>query len=119
MATKKKKNARKKPVARKPKKAAPKKITKKGTLQKAPPMILPKLAPRRAGKGMGNWEAKAHGLVDKGRSRGFVTYDEILKLFPDIERDVEFLDELYSRLSTARVDILESGGRLSLGEDDW
>ncbi|HEY4507940.1 MAG TPA: sigma-70 family RNA polymerase sigma factor [Candidatus Paceibacterota bacterium] len=130
MATKKKKNARKKPVARKPKKAAPKKIakkasarpaqklTKKGTLQKAPPMVLPKLAPRRAGKGMGNWEAKAHGLVDKGRSRGFVTYDEILKLFPDIERDVEFLDELYSRLSTAGVDILESGGLLSLGEDD-
>jgi len=61
-------------------------------------------------------EAKATVLIGKGRERGFVTYDEILKEFPQIENDVMFLDELYGKLSTAGVDILEGGGILEIEE---
>jgi len=60
-------------------------------------------------------EAKATALIEKGRSRGYITYDEILKAFPTIENDVVFLEELYERLSAASIDVLESGGML--GED--
>ena len=57
---------------------------------------------------------KAEGLMARGRERGFVTYDEILKQFPNIETDVLFLEELYQRFETARIDVLEGGGILEI-----
>lgn len=62
-------------------------------------------------------ENKALRLIVKGKERGFVTYDEILREFPTIEDDVMFLDDLYSKLSSANIDILEGGGILDMGED--
>jgi RNA polymerase primary sigma factor len=60
------------------------------------------------------FESKAAKLMTKGRERGFVTYDEILKEFPNIETDIVFLDELYGKLATAGVDVLEGGGLLEV-----
>ena len=57
---------------------------------------------------------KAERLLEKGRMRGFITYDEILKEFPLIEEDVMFLEELYERLSAASIDVLEGGGMLNV-----
>lgn len=51
-------------------------------------------------------------LLHKGKERGYVTYDEILKEFPTIEDDILFLEELYDKFSTAGVDVLEGGGLL-------
>ena len=65
-------------------------------------------------EGAKSFEAKAAKLIQKGRDRGFVTYDEILKEFPQIENDIVFLDDLYGRLATANVDILEGGGLLEI-----
>ena len=56
-------------------------------------------------------------LIDKGKKRRFVTFEEILKAFPDIEDDVLFLDELYVKLNDAGVDVLEGGNLLS-GDSD-
>ncbi len=53
-------------------------------------------------------------LVKRGKEKGFVTYDEILKEFPTIEVDIVFLDELYNRLHAVGVDILEGGGLLEM-----
>ncbi len=60
---------------------------------------------------------KAEGLVLRGRERGFITYDEILKVYPTIEDDILFLEELYDKLSEAGVDVLEGGGFLSIDDD--
>lgn len=57
-------------------------------------------------------------LIHKGKERGFVTYDGILKEFPTIEEDLNFLDDLYSRLSVAGIDVLEGGGLLDISVDD-
>lgn len=57
---------------------------------------------------------KADKLIAKGRDRGFVTYDEILKEFPNIENDIVGLDDLYSKFTTAGVDVLEGGGLLEV-----
>jgi len=57
-------------------------------------------------------------LITKGKDRGYVTYDEILKEFPTIEEDIIFLDELYDRLSGSGVDILEGGGLLEVEKID-
>lgn len=63
-----------------------------------------------------DFEIRANKLINKGRDRGFVTYDEILKEFPQIENDIIFLDELYSKFTGANVDVLEGGGLLEIEE---
>jgi RNA polymerase primary sigma factor len=60
-------------------------------------------------------EMKAAELMRLGRERGYITYDELLRSFPEIEKDIEFLDVLYERFAIAGVDVLQSGGML--GED--
>lgn len=101
------------------------KITKK-TVKKATPKAAPKKAPAKkvkAAKPAVSQKAKdkakdiakkADRLLAKGKERGFITYDEILREFPTVEEDIIFLDELYQRLGTAGVDVLESGGMLDL-----
>ncbi len=60
-------------------------------------------------------ESKATTLLTLGRTRGYITYDEIIKEFPEVEKDVTFLEELYERLATASIDVLAGGGML--GDD--
>lgn len=57
-------------------------------------------------------------LLRKGKERGFVTYDEIIKHFPTLESDISYLEELYEKLAQNGVDILEGGNLLSLDEED-
>jgi RNA polymerase primary sigma factor len=64
------------------------------------------------------WEEKAGALLIRGRDRGFVTYDEILKDFPNIEEDIMFLDVLYEKLQTAGIDVLEGGGMLDVNNQE-
>jgi len=109
-----KKVAKKKAVTKKPtkkvvKKAAPKKVAPKKVVSKKP-------APKK--KTTEGWEQKAQILILKGRGRGFITYNEILKEFPQVEQDVIFLDTLYEKLGDAGVDILESGGLLDVEPEE-
>ena len=60
---------------------------------------------------------KVEKLIIKGKGRGFVTYDEILKEFPRIEDDIIFLDEFYNKLVIAGIDVLEGGGMLEVDEE--
>ncbi len=76
-----------------------------------------KTAPSPKKNGRKEWEGKANRLLAKGKERGFVTYDEILKEFPNIEDDIVFLDELYGRFTVAGIDILEGGGVLDMNEE--
>lgn len=62
-------------------------------------------------------EQKANLMIEKGKKRGFVTYDEIIKVFPDIESNIFFLDELYEKFATSGVDVLEGGNLLDLDND--
>src|SRR3990167_5426154 len=57
-------------------------------------------------------------LVHKGKERGYITFDEILKEFPTVEDDIIFLDELYEKLSVSGIDILEGGGLLDTHSND-
>jgi RNA polymerase primary sigma factor len=98
-----------------------KKIVKKSVKKTAPKKVVAK---KKLAKKIGGadkkkeQEVKTLRLLAKGRERGFVTYDEILKEFPNVEMDVMFLDELYNRLSTTGVDILEGGGMLNIEKEE-
>jgi RNA polymerase primary sigma factor len=116
-----KKVVKKTPVPKK--KVAPKKVVKKPVVKKAPAKKVvraaaPKKAPtkkvvvKKLSKNELLQEHKAEGLLAIGRGRGYVTYDEILKEFPTIERDVDFLETLYERLATASIDVIGGGGML-------
>lgn len=61
---------------------------------------------------------KTERLISRGKERGFVTYDEILREFPTIETDIIFLDELYEKLNNLGIDILEGGGLLEVPEEE-
>ena len=88
------------------------KITKKKILPKGRAKKLSKVGKRA--QGMADLSI---GLIEKGRKRGFITYDEILKTFPDIENNILFLDELYEKLGVAGIDVLEGGNLLNLDID--
>ncbi|MBI5077784.1 MAG: sigma-70 family RNA polymerase sigma factor [Candidatus Yonathbacteria bacterium] len=103
------------------KKVAKKSVKKpaKKSVRKAAKKVLPKKAKRVSKKkSTVGWEEKATRLILKGRGRGFITYNEILKEFPQVEQDVIFLDTLYEKLGDAGVDILESGGLLELEPEE-
>jgi RNA polymerase primary sigma factor len=70
-----------------------------------------------AGEKVKDMNEKANKLLLKGRERGFVTYDEILKEFPTIEYDIVFLDDLYQKFNTAGIDVLEGGGFLDVTDE--
>lgn len=128
-----KKKGAKKPVAPKKKTAAKKtaapkkKVFKKVPAKKVPqkPKVKPKpitikpagSSPRREAnleKRLRELEVKSEELITKGKKRGFITYDEILKTFPDIENNIMFLDELYEKMSVSGIDVLEGGNLLDV-----
>ncbi|HEY4520484.1 MAG TPA: sigma-70 family RNA polymerase sigma factor [Candidatus Paceibacterota bacterium] len=54
-------------------------------------------------------EEAISAIIAKGRHRGFVTQVEVLNAFPNIEQDIQGLEQLYERLESANVNIIESG----------
>ncbi|MDB5265930.1 MAG: RpoD subfamily polymerase sigma-70 subunit, polymerase primary sigma factor [Parcubacteria group bacterium] len=117
-----KKTAPKKAV----KKSAPKKSVKKVTKKTAPKKVASKKMKAVVRAAVGGAKAKAAAanqdkalrLITKGKERGYITYSEILKEFPHVEEDVNFLDELYERFTVAGIDILE-GGMLEDNADEY
>ncbi len=55
-------------------------------------------------------------LLQKGKERGFITYDEIIRYFPTIETDILYLEELYQKMEGANIDVLEGGNLLDMDE---
>ncbi len=115
------------------KKSVPKKVAPKKAVKKVLKKVAPKKAPlklhskkqvvRVAAKGakakaLEQKTLTAEQLIEKGKERGYVTYNEILKSFPHVEDDVSFLESLYERFATAGVDVLE-GGMLEDAADEY
>ena len=54
------------------------------------------------------FEKRVKAVVDRGRERGFITETEILKFFPNVEKDITELERLYDRLEEANIKVEES-----------
>lgn len=54
------------------------------------------------------FEDRTELIINRGRERGFITETEILKFFPDVEKDITELEKLYDRLEDANIRIEES-----------
>lgn len=99
------------------KKVVKKVVVKKVVVKKPDPKVKKVVAPKQNKKEK-ETEAKAEKLIARGKERGFVTYDDILKEFPHIEDDVMFLDHLYEKFTASGIDILEGGGLLDVGSSE-
>jgi len=105
-----------KKVAKKIKKAKKVKKVKKAARAKKP---VKKSGKKEEKKGKGKIDTAAlEELIERGRPRGFVTDNEILYFFPDIEKDVSFLDEVYDRLEKANIKVIETEGLIKVEEKD-
>ncbi|MEK7463499.1 MAG: sigma-70 family RNA polymerase sigma factor [Patescibacteria group bacterium] len=111
----KKKNKPGKKAVKRAKKVPAKKVANKSkkAVRKAVKVKAPAKGSAKQNKNK-EFENKANKLISKGKERGFVTYDEILKEFPNIEQDITFLDDLYTKFSTSGIDVLEGGGLLEM-----
>jgi RNA polymerase primary sigma factor len=49
-------------------------------------------------------------LIELGRKKNFVTYDDILLFFPEAEQDVDQLEEAFSALVSAGIPYIEDAG---------
>jgi RNA polymerase primary sigma factor len=56
-------------------------------------------------------------LIEKGKNRGFVTYSDILKIHPDVEHDVPFIDDIFQKFDDVGVAVHQGGSLLSLEDD--
>lgn len=56
-------------------------------------------------------------LLSKGKQRGFITNDEILKIFPNAEDNIKKIDSFYRRVEEANVNVLESGNLLDMNTE--
>ena len=52
--------------------------------------------------------AEAKNLIELGKHQGFLTLDDLLKVFPDAEVRIQELDMVYQKLLEANVDVFES-----------
>ena len=112
MTMKKKKKSVKKAHA---KKTSDRRAKKRKGVKKSAPRKKEKKASKKGKQEI--LRQRALQLIRKGRERGFITYNDILKIYPSIEEDVLFLDELYETLGEAGIDVLEGGELLSPDED--
>lgn len=97
------------------------KVRKKKNTRTSLAMRAAKTVPKKNMPVQKKSERQGEGMIKllaKGKDRGYVTYDEILKEFPTVEDDIIFLDELYEKLSGSGIDVLEGGGLLESNSND-
>jgi RNA polymerase primary sigma factor len=67
------------------------------------------VTPQIAEEGASEDESVAlNQLLELGRQRGAVTYDDILHFFPEAERDIEQLEEAYAALQAAGIELVDA-----------
>lgn len=99
----------KKPISKK--KVSPnKKITKK--------VVSKKVKSVKNTKKQAEDTLRVERLVKRGKEKGFVTYDDILKEFPNVEENLLFLEELYEKFAVLGIDVLEGGGLLEVAVEE-
>src|SRR3989338_11630056 len=54
------------------------------------------------------FEDRVKAVIDRGRERGLITETEILKFFPNVEKDITELERLYDRLEEADIKVEEN-----------
>tara|TARA_B100001123_G_scaffold450660_2_gene622812 strand:- start:13432 stop:14769 length:1338 start_codon:yes stop_codon:yes gene_type:complete len=54
----------------------------------------------------GDLTVDMENLVIKGKEQGYVTYDDILEVFPEAEEEIDQIDSLYQKLMSEGIEVL-------------
>lgn len=81
---------------------------KKGKAKKKVGLSKDEILSRVSDEVYGESVEKVKELVTKGREHGFITQREIMQVLPELEQDIELLDEFYSLLNDAGIEMVES-----------
>ncbi len=57
-------------------------------------------------------------LIERGKSKGFVTNLEIIDYFPRIETDLEYLETIYDKLEEANVKVIEVDSLIKMPSEE-
>src|SRR5262249_47950415 len=57
-------------------------------------------------------------LVEVGRQKNFVTYDDILRFCPEAERDIDQLDEAHAALQAAGIEVVDTVDAEDASDDE-
>lgn len=110
------KKAAPKPVKKAAKKVLKKQGAKRITPKKGTSKKNEKLSPQKQAAA-----AKSASGMDqifaRGKQRGFVTEDEIIHIMPDIDQEIEQLEELYDKLEAAGIRVVGSDEMLKIETD--
>jgi len=91
----------------KSKKPSKKKVKRRKIIKKKPvKKVKKKKKPVRRSKVF--IKEKIVELLSKGKERGFITYDEVLHYFPEVERDIKGLENFYQTLQSLSIELKES-----------
>ena len=114
---KKKKQTRKEQI-KKRKSAVKKEKTKKKKKQTSFAGKAKKGARVLSGSGKVFTSEKINKLFNRAKQRGFVTISEILYFFPDVEKDIQGLENLYEQLDEKGIEVKEDKEFLLDKEDE-
>lgn len=65
-----------------------------------------------------DYQKELEGLIKKGKQQGFVTQEEILAAVPDVEDNIEKLDELYAVMLDKGIEVTDNRKEMIWGEGD-
>jgi len=57
-------------------------------------------------------------LIELGRERGYVTINDLLAVFPEVERDLDQLEDAYAALLSAGITFLDNAVKVEVRRDD-
>ena len=58
---------------------------------------------------------KLETILKKGKSRGFITFSEILSYFPNIEENITELEDMFAKFEQSGIELKDSKGYLEAG----
>lgn len=61
---------------------------------------------------------KIEELIKKGQKHNFVTYQEIMQAFPDAEKEIEILDEVYHELAQKGIEVRDTSTEILTKDED-
>ncbi|MBU6142011.1 sigma-70 family RNA polymerase sigma factor [Patescibacteria group bacterium] len=117
----KKKPAKKAPAKKHKKVASPRPVQKKktgGSTAKHPVKAKAALKPVKLSKKEEIAQESLDELITRGRGRGFVTDNEVLQAFPQIEDNVVLLEQIYQKLEEANIKVVETSQLIELPKDE-
>jgi RNA polymerase primary sigma factor len=64
-----------------------------------------------------DYEKEIQSLLKKGKQQGFVSQEEVLAAVPDVEDNIEKLDEIYAALLDKGIEVTDKREQMIWGED--